>query len=45
VTQESFNPANDANCGKLWVVGQDDTLAVCHFATVDICKIPRLRSG
>lgn len=36
LTQEPFYPANRANCGKLWVVGQDDTLVVCHFVTPDI---------
>jgi len=34
MTQEPINPANRANCGKLCVVGQDDTLDVWHFVTL-----------
>jgi pyoverdine/dityrosine biosynthesis protein Dit1 len=34
MTQEPFKPANDANFGKLWMVGQDDTLDVWHFVTL-----------
>jgi len=37
--REPSHPANDANCGNVWRVGQDDTLSVCHFDTWRVCAL------